>query len=127
MRVLALPEVEAAKIVFDTDPRFDDAYFEFCAANSDLRIECNSQGEIIIAPPAGGESSFRSLEVAGELRAYVKRSRAGRAFDSSVEFILPSGAAYAPDASWVSNNKLAQLNKSQLRSSCGSYPNSLSK
>src|SRR6476646_4450301 len=113
MRVLAVPEVEAAKIVFDTDPGFDDAYFEFCAANADLRIERNSQGEIIIVPPASGESSFRNLEVAGELRAWAKRSRAGRAFDSSVEFILPSGAAYAPDASWVSNNRLAQLNKSQ--------------
>ena len=84
MRVLALPEVQAAKIVFDTDPRFDDAYFEFCAANADLRIERNSQGEIIIVPPAGYESSYRSGDVSAQLAAWAKRNRTGKAFDEGV-------------------------------------------
>jgi Uma2 family endonuclease len=31
------------------------------------------------------------------------------------EFILPSGAAYSPDAAWVSKERLAQLTKEQKR------------
>src|SRR5260370_41384649 len=98
MRALTIPELEVpTKIFFDTDPRFDDAYFEFCLANPDLRIERTSQGEIIIVPPAGIESGYRSGEVYGQLRDWTKRTRTGKAVDSSVEYILPSGAGYAPD------------------------------
>ncbi len=45
MPVFTIPELEtAAKIVFDTDPHFDDAYYEFCVANPDLLIDRNSTG-----------------------------------------------------------------------------------
>ncbi len=39
----------------------------FCAENPSLWAELSAQGEIIVIPPAGGESSYRSLDVAGEL------------------------------------------------------------
>jgi Uma2 family endonuclease len=116
MPVLTVPELEsAAKIVFDTDPKFDDAYFEFCIANPDLWIERNSQGEIVIVPPAGFESSCRSGDVYAQLAAWTKRNRNGKASDCSGEFLLPSGAGYAPDAAWVSKAKLARYTKEQLR------------
>jgi Uma2 family endonuclease len=116
MRV-ALPVLEApATIAFGAAQRFDDeAYFAFCAANPDLRIERTSQGEIVIVPPAGGESSYRSMMVGAQLARWAERDRRGKPFDSSAEFMLPSGAAYAPDAAWVSNGKLARLSKDQRR------------
>ena len=117
MRVVTMPDLEApARIVFDPEQGFDDdAYFAFCAANPDLRIERTSCGEILIVPPAGAESSYRSGKVHTYLDSWATRTKKGKAFDSSCEFILPSGAGYAPDAAFVSNAKLAQLSKAELR------------
>ena len=35
----------------------------------------------------------------------------GRAFDSSTGYLLPSGAAYSPDASWVLQSKIDALSQ----------------
>ena len=92
-----------------------DDFESFCAENPSLRAELSAQGEITIMPPAGGESSYRSLVVAGELRAWAKLTKRGCAFDSSAAFVLPSGAILSPDAAWVSNEKLQTLTPAQRR------------
>jgi Uma2 family endonuclease len=92
---LVLPEnTESARLILD-DLLSDDAYISFCDANPGFRIERTSKGEIVIVPPAGGESDYRSLEIAGELRAWAKKDGRGTAFGSTVEFLLPNGAALA--------------------------------
>src|SRR5262252_8192877 len=100
-----LPErVLPAKLIFDRErPMSDDEYYEFCMANPNARFERTAEGEIVIVPPAGGESSYQSGESQGELRQWAKLDGQGKAFESSVEFILPTGAAFSPDAAWVSN------------------------
>jgi Uma2 family endonuclease len=93
----------------------DDEYFEFCAENPDLRIERSAKGDILIMPPVGGESSFRNSELSAELRIWARKDGRGRAFDSSVEYFLPSGAAYSPDASWVLRSRLDKLTRDEKR------------
>jgi Uma2 family endonuclease len=114
---VALPELEApAKIVFDPEERLtDDEYFAFCQANPQLRLERTAQGEIVIMPPAGGESDHRSLNVGAQLQNWAQRDGRGKAFGSSVEFILPDGSALSPDAAWVSNSAIERLTKEQRR------------
>src|SRR6476619_2208502 len=114
---VALPDSRLpAKLVFNPErPLTDDEYFAFCAANPRLRLERTAQGEIIIVPLAGLESSFRSGEVYGQLRQWAKKDGRGRAYDCSAECILPSGAALSPDAAWISNQQLAILSKEQRR------------
>ena len=74
---LVLPvNTESARLIL-ADPLNEDAYFSFCEANPGLRIERTAKGEIGIVPPAGGESDYRSLEIAGELRA-EERSQYGK-------------------------------------------------
>ena len=116
MRV-ELPDIIApAKFLLDASQTMnDEEYFEFCANNQDLRIERTSQGEIVIMPPCGGESDSRNTELVMQLGNWTKRDGRGRAFGPSVEFILPSSAAYSPDASWVSRGRLSKLSKEQLR------------
>jgi Uma2 family endonuclease len=46
---------------------------------------------------------------------WARRDGRGRAFDSSAEFILATGAALAPDAAWVSDARLSGLSKEQRR------------
>ena len=116
MQVVLPESTESARLLFD-EPRLldDDEYYAFCGANPDLRIERTSRGEIVIMAPVGSESSYRSGEAHGELRAWAKRDGRGKAFDCSIEYFLPTGAALSPDASWVSNAKLSTLTKEQLK------------
>ena len=64
----------------------DDEYFQFCADNSDLRVERTAEGDIVVMPPAGIESGFRNNELSAELRNWARKDGRGRAFDSSVEY-----------------------------------------
>ncbi|MDQ6700542.1 MAG: Uma2 family endonuclease [Acidobacteriota bacterium] len=93
----------------------DDEYYNFCCANSDLRIERTAEGEIVIMPPTGGETGYRNSDLTGQLRDWARRDGRGRAFDSNTEFFLPNGAARAPDASWVLRSRLEAFTKQQKR------------
>jgi Uma2 family endonuclease len=79
----------------------EDDFFDFCAANRDLRIERTAEGDILIMPPAGGETGDANAEITTQLRIWAKRDRTGRTFDSDTGFTLPNGAMRAPDACWI--------------------------
>ena len=117
MQQLLLPEnALPTKLIFDPEqPMGDDQFYEFCVANADMRIERTSQGEIVIVPPAGGESDSQSSEVIMQLGTWATRDGRGRFFGTTVMFLLPTGAAFSPDAAWVSNDRLATLSKEQRR------------
>jgi Uma2 family endonuclease len=114
---VALPELESpVKLLMDPEhPLTDDQYFAFCAANSSLNIERTARGEIVIVPPAGGESDYRNTQLATRLTMWAMQDGRGTAFGSSVEFILPSSAALSPDAAWVLREKIDRLTKEERR------------
>jgi Uma2 family endonuclease len=96
--------------------QFSDAeYWAFCEANPDLRIERTAQGEIVIMPPCGGESDYRSLGVAAALRIWAEIDGRGAGFGSTVQFFLPDGSGLSPDAAWVSYESLNRLTKQQRK------------
>ncbi len=116
MQLVPLKQPLPAKLTLAPEsPMTDGEYFDFCMANPGVRFERTAQGEIVIVPPAGGESDFRSLRSGTQLDLWAMRDGRGKAFGSSAEFILPSGAALSPDAAWVSNERLAKLSKEQRR------------
>lgn len=79
----------------------DEQFFDFCQANSDLRIERNSQGEIIIMPPTFSETGAINFNLAIEFGNWAKKDGTGKGFDSSTGFVLPNGAVRSPDLSWI--------------------------
>jgi putative restriction endonuclease len=104
------------KLVLDPDHLFDDkAYFAFCRVNPDLRVERNAEGEILIVPPAGSESSYRSASVTAQLFNWAEQDGRGTAFESSAQFMLPDGSALSPDAAWVSNVSLRRLSRQKRK------------
>jgi Uma2 family endonuclease len=117
MQVTLPEQALPAKLTLNPKLRIkdDDEYWEFCAANPDIRFERTAQGEIVIVPPAGMESVYRGTELAGELWTWAKKDGRGKVVGSNTEFILPSGAARSPDAAWVSKVRLAKLTKEQRR------------
>jgi Uma2 family endonuclease len=110
-----LPDVETRATIGFERPMNDEEFFEFCATNRKLRIERYANGEIIIMPPAGFETGYRNNEVCRQLGNWARTDGRGIALDSNTEYILPSGAALSPDASWVQSSRLEQFSKEQKK------------
>ncbi|MEG4573620.1 Uma2 family endonuclease [Microcoleus sp. N3A4] len=84
--------------------------------NPDLRLERTAEGELIVNPPTGGESSERNFNITGQLARWCDDNEdLGSGFDSSGGFILPNGANRSPDASWVSRERLEALTPKQRK------------
>ncbi|MCC3469438.1 MAG: Uma2 family endonuclease [Microcoleus sp. PH2017_06_SFM_O_A] len=76
-----------------------DQFEALVFANPDLRLERTAQGELIVNPPTGGESSSRNLSISGQLGNWCETHEdLGEGFDSSGGFILPNGATRSPDS-----------------------------
>src|SRR5579863_3069130 len=93
----------------------DDQFFEFCQINGDLRIERTAQGELIVMPPAGWETSKRNAEITMQLGLWATRDGTGVVVDSSCGFILPNKAMRSPDAAWIRKSRLAKLTAKQKK------------
>ena len=93
----------------------DDQFYELCQLNRELRIERTAQGELLIMPPAGWETSEYNAEICMQLRQWAKREGTGTTTDSSGGFILPNTAVRSPDAAWIRHDRLATLTAEQRR------------
>lgn len=113
---LILNDVESqAPVILHPPPMTDDEFFDFCQLYPDFCIERSAEGEVIIMPGTGLETSSRNNELLRQLGNWAIADGRGTAFDSNAEYILPSGAALSPDASWVDNTRLAKFTREQKR------------
>jgi Uma2 family endonuclease len=96
-------------------PLSSEEFFDFCQANSLWRIERAADGEIVIMPPAGGETGTRNVDLIVQLGSWTRKDGRGKSFDSNTGFDLPNGAMRSPDAAWVSKSRLAALTREQKR------------
>ena len=83
----------------------DHEFFEFCQLNPDWRIECTSEGDLIIMPPTGGETGRINFNLIGHFSTWVEADGTGIGFDSSTGFTLPNGAKRSPDLAWVRRSR----------------------
>ncbi len=87
----------------------DEEFLDFCARHPDARIERESDGEIIIMPPAFTETGGKNSSLTALVWLWAREDGTGRAFESSTGFTLPNRALRSPDASWVSNKRWNEL------------------
>lgn len=87
----------------------EEEFFELCQEVDPLLLERDSNGKIIVMPPAGSYSSNRSGRIFAQLLDWSDRTERGAVFDSSGGFTLPNGATRAPDAAWVPSHRLKTL------------------
>jgi Uma2 family endonuclease len=93
----------------------DDAFYELCQNNKDLRFERTAQGALIIMPPVGGEGSSREASAISQLWIWNKQAKLGIVFSSSGGFKLPNGSDRSPDAAWVRQARWNALTPEQRR------------
>jgi Uma2 family endonuclease len=91
----------------------DEQFFQLCQVNENLRFERTATGELIIMPPAGGETSNRNGRLNQQLFNWADADGTGVAFDSSGGFKLPNGADRSPDAAWVKQESWDTLTPAQ--------------
>ncbi|MFM7576664.1 MAG: Uma2 family endonuclease [Microcystaceae cyanobacterium] len=108
--------MDSLTIKFEPIMLSDEQFFQLCQNNRDLRFERTCQGDLIIMPPTGGETSNRNVEIAYQLQAWSRSNQLGIAFDSSGGFKLPNGADKSPDAAWIPLEKWRSLTLKQQQS-----------
>ena len=69
------PVVMRLKPVLELDA---DTFFHLAQLNKDLRLELNAEGELILMPPAGGNTGDRNSEINMQPRLWAKREGSGK-------------------------------------------------
>jgi Uma2 family endonuclease len=88
----------------------DDDIEELSRRNPELCFERTSDGRLLVSPPSGWIGGGRELSLGARLFAWNERAGGGGyVFGPSAGFTLPDRALLAPDASWMSAEKLALL------------------
>lgn len=93
----------------------DEQFYQLCVANEEWRLELTAQGELIIMPPTGGETSIRNSDLTAQLANWNRQTNLGFVFGSSTVFRLPNGAKRSPDASWVIRERWEALPREERR------------
>ena len=91
----------------------DEAFFQLCQNNRDLRFERTAAGELIIMPPTGSDTGNRNFDIAVELGIWNKQTKLGKGFDSSTGFKLPNGKDVSPDVAWIKKEHWDSLTSEQ--------------
>ena len=105
--------VDSIEINCDSLKLTDEQFFQLCQDNRELRFERNSNGDMVIMPPTGGETGNRNSDITYQLYAWNHKKKLGVTFDSSTGFKLPNGADRSPDASWIPLEKWNNLTSEQ--------------
>lgn len=91
----------------------NEQFYQLCQENPDLKLERNSQGELIVMPPTGGETGKHNVNLILQLASWNKQTQLGEVFDSSTGFTLPNKADRSPDVSWVAKSRWEALTKEE--------------
>lgn len=94
----------------------DEEFFFFCESNRHLHIERETNGTItIMDEPSGFDTSQINMEVSRQLGNWNHEHKEGAATDSNGGYFLPDGSMKAPDAAWVSYERLKQVTAEELK------------
>ena len=102
-------------------PDFAERFFEMANDNEPYTFEYSGNGELIVMPPAGWESNIGENETNTDL-AIWRRENGGYACSQNVQFQLPGGAIYIPDAAWITQERYDALRGEDYRSTIPGAP-----
>ena len=107
-----------AAVTFNLSPPFeltDDAFYQLCRNNPDVKFERTATGELVVMSPVGGEGGKREADLITDLNIWNRQAKLGVVFSSSAGFKLPNGADRSPDAAWVKQERWDALSPEQQR------------
>jgi Uma2 family endonuclease len=92
-------------------PLTDEELLAFCSDNDGLEIEADADGSITVMSPVKWKTSRLNQHLAVELALWARKTRTGEVFGPDLGVRFADGTLRAPDAAWVSNERLAQAEK----------------
>jgi Uma2 family endonuclease len=114
-----LEDTRAVRLRFDFEDEHrkltPEEFWEFCSVNRKLNAELTKDGEVIIMAPTGFNSSEMNSEINYQLQGWARKDATGTTTDSNGAYVLQNGAAYAPDAAWISNARLEKFTPEERR------------
>ena len=116
MAVKAISKPQYPPLVMRLNSVFElneETFFHIAQLNKDLRMELSAEGDLVVMPPAGGNTSNRNAELTAQFVIWNRQHKRGKIFDSSGGFRLPNEAIRSPNVSWVSGERLAELTAAQ--------------
>ncbi|WP_448602249.1 Uma2 family endonuclease [Thermoleptolyngbya sp.] len=93
----------------------DNAFYQLCINNPDVRFERNAKRELIVITPVGGEGSRREADVITDLNLGNRQAKLGVVFSSAAGLKLPNGGERSPNAAWVGQSRWDALTPAQRR------------
>ncbi|HCA97308.1 MAG TPA: hypothetical protein DEP38_22680 [Cyanobacteria bacterium UBA9226] len=91
----------------------DEQFYHLCRVNPDVKFERNTERELIIMSPTGGETGKRNAGITADFVIWNRQTRLGEVFDSSTCFRLPNGADRSPDVAWIQKERWDGLTSEQ--------------
>jgi Uma2 family endonuclease len=113
---LTFNEQQAPFRIRFAQPISSDELERFCVENDPLRIERDSNGELIVMSPTHSEGGGVESEVLLELGNWARKDGRGRFFGSTTGFTLPDSSVRAADAAWVSWRRWDALSPKERKS-----------
>ena len=96
-------------------PMTENDFFEFCQKNKEYVLEMESDGSISVHEPVGGYTSYYNVELTTELNIWNrKQNKKGFVTGPDGGYRLPNKAVKAPDAAWISPERMHGLTTKQL-------------
>ncbi len=102
-------------------PDFAERFFQFANDNELYRLEFSAQGELVVMPPTGHDGNEGEQGVNAPL-FFWGVDNPGRTYSQTVQFSLPSGAQYIPDAAWITQERYEALRGGDYRSTIPGAP-----
>ena len=87
----------------------EDEFFNFCVQNRDLRIERDSNLNIILMSPTGNITSNQNFSIYLKLGFWNEKHGLGYTFESNSGFMLPNKSMRSPDVAWIKKERWEKL------------------
>ena len=85
-------------------PDFAERFFRMACENEPYTLEFSANGDLIVMAPTGPESNEGEQGINFGLFGWGLNNP-GRTYSQTVQFQLPSGAVYIPDAAWITQER----------------------
>ena len=114
--------LENSFLIKTVDGMTEEMFFDLCQANSELRMERDQYGNIIVMSPTGLSTGNFNIEFGYEIVHWNRQSKLGTLFDSSSGYTLPNGAIRSPDLSWIVNERWERIPDKERKRFTHTYP-----
>ena len=104
---VAIPLAEFGRSL--NDPDFDQWFEAFAERNSDMyEYEISGTGHLLIREPVNHHGAVYELRLGGALLNWTDE-HGGIAYGANSMFILPDGSRFSPDAAWIGEERMREL------------------